>query len=114
MTSPLLLLCAGDYKAYESMTAQSVTCIEPETKGNVVEGTAFHKFFFPPAPQSPTAKNTTMAAPHVRLMGDSSAVVTYVRLVQSANGISSSQETRVWQNIGGNWLNVHFHRSSAL
>jgi calcium/calmodulin-dependent protein kinase (CaM kinase) II len=49
-------------------------------------------------------------------MGDSAAVLCYVRLTQSidANGevhIGRVEETRVWQKIGGAWKHVHFHRS---
>jgi UMP-CMP kinase len=63
-------------------------------------------------------RHSTMIRPHVRLMGKS-AIVSYVRLVQSApadGGISSAQtssyeETMVWQlDDTGCWANVHLHR----
>ena len=49
-------------------------------------------------------------------MGDSAAVLSYVRLTQSLDASGNPQtgrmeETRVWQKIGGQWKHVHFHRS---
>ena len=102
----------NDWQEYQHYCCPSISCVEPETKGQVVEGLAFHKFFFDQAPE-PVAKNTTLASPHVRLIGHSCAVVTGSRIVQSKSGISCSQETRIWQ-LGDDrqWRNVHFHRSS--
>jgi calcium/calmodulin-dependent protein kinase (CaM kinase) II len=74
----------------------------------------FHRFYFQlPAAKSPF--NTTMASPHVRIMGDV-AIISYVRLNQrvDASGtptVRSVEETRVWQKQGGAWKHVHFHRS---
>ena len=61
--------------------------------------------------------NTTMASPHVRLLGDSVAIISYIRLIQrvgkdGAPHTKSVEETRVWQRQeGGGWKHVHFHRS---
>jgi calcium/calmodulin-dependent protein kinase (CaM kinase) II len=57
-----------------------------------------------------------MVAPKVRLLSDNAAVISYVRLVQKLDDAGkpvtvSSEETRVWQKIGGRWQHVHFHRS---
>jgi len=57
-----------------------------------------------------------MVAPKVRLLSDNAAVLSYVRLVQKLDDAGkpvtvSSEETRVWQKIGGRWQHVHFHRS---
>ena len=120
----LVSIISGDWKTYESLCDASITCLEPEARGQVAVGMAFHKFYFdlPPAqpadrgtaPQKP-AKNVTMSQPHVRLMGDA-AVLSYVRLTQSLDASGAPQtgrmeETRVWQKIGGQWKHVHFHRS---
>ena len=108
---------SGDWDAYETLCDPTITCFEPETRGQVAAGMAFHKYYFdlPGVPQKP-AKNVTMAQPHVRLLGDEGAVISYVRLTQSldATGVpqtSRMEETRVWQKIGGAWKHVHFHRS---
>jgi hypothetical protein len=58
---------------------------------------------------------STMASPHVRVMGDV-AIVCYNRLTQlfDASGAAitkSVEETRVWQKKDGHWKHVHFHRS---
>jgi len=114
---------ANDWAEYERLSDPTVTCIESETQGQIVEGLPFHKFFFDQAPHGdvaaarpvPPEKNTTTASPHVRMIGDSCAVVCYARIVQSTTGISSSQETRVWERgTDRKWRNVHTHRSSKL
>jgi calcium/calmodulin-dependent protein kinase (CaM kinase) II len=111
---------ANDWAEYARLSDPSVTCIEAETQGQIVEGLPFHQFFFAQAPYGkvsepqadPPEKHTTMASPHVRLIGDSCAVVCYARLIQSKSGISCSQETRVWQRGPDHaWRNVHTHRS---
>jgi hypothetical protein len=110
-------IVGGDWKTYETLCDPSITCFEPEARGQVVAGMAFHKYYFdlPGAPQKP-AKNVSMAQPHVRLLGNEGAVISYVRLTQSLDASGTPQtgrteETRVWQKIGGAWKHVHFHRS---
>jgi ketosteroid isomerase-like protein len=114
----LAAIVSGDWQTYESLCDPSITCFEPEARGQLVAGMAFHKFYFdlPAAPQK-AAKNVTMSQPHVRLVGDDAAVISYVRLTQSLDAGGSPQtsrveETRVWQKIGGAWKHVHFHRSA--
>jgi calcium/calmodulin-dependent protein kinase (CaM kinase) II len=113
----LVAIVSGDWKTYESLCDGSITCFEPEARGQVVVGMPFHKYYFdlPATPQKP-ARNVTMSQPHVRLMGEAAAVLSYVRLTQSlgADGApqtSRVEETRVWQKIDGQWKHVHFHRS---
>lgn len=110
-------IVGGDWKTYETLCDPSITCFEPEARGQVVAGMAFHKYYFdlPGSPQKP-AKNVSMAQPHVRLIGHDGAILSYVRLTQSLDANGSPQtgrmeETRVWQKIGGAWKHVHFHRS---
>ena len=113
----LVAIVSGDWKSYVTLCDPSITCFEPEARGQVVVGMPFHKYYFdlPSSPQKP-AKNVTMSQPHVRLMGDDAAVLSYIRLTQSLDANGSPQtgrveETRVWQKIGGAWKHVHFHRS---
>jgi hypothetical protein len=110
-------IVSGDWKTYEALCDPSITCFEPEARGQVVAGMAFHKYYFelPGSPQKP-AKIVTMAQPHVRLLGNDGAVLSYVRLTQSLDASGAPQtgrmeETRVWQRVGGEWKHVHFHRS---
>lgn len=109
-------IARADWKTYEVLCDPKLTCFEPEAAGQLVEGMAFHHFYF----QLPGAKmpfNTTMASPHVRVMGDV-AIVSYVRLNQRVSGdgtpsTKAVEETRVWQKQNGVWKHVHFHRSVA-
>eukprot|EP01023_Acetabularia_acetabulum_P010051 TRINITY_DN14587_c0_g1_i1.p2 TRINITY_DN14587_c0_g1~~TRINITY_DN14587_c0_g1_i1.p2 ORF type:complete len:139 (-),score=3.05 TRINITY_DN14587_c0_g1_i1:335-751(-) len=62
----------------------------------------------------------TMCSPKVKMLGNDAALVTYIRLVQSKLSgqseqvhVNAYQESRVWQKKGGQWVNVHFHRSLA-
>ncbi len=115
----LVAIFRGDWTTYTKLCADDITAIEPEAKGHLVQGLAFHQNYFPDQPR-PAARpgegpTITISSPHVRLMGEA-AVIAYVRLVQSideggCHRTSVSEETRVWQRIGGVWKHVHFHRS---
>ncbi len=109
-------IAEGDWESYSALCDPSLTCFEAETRGNLVEGMEFHRFYFDlGAAAGP--QNTTMSSPHVRLAGDA-AIVSYVRLSQrlDAEGkpvTARSEETRIWQRTEGGWRHVHFHRSAA-
>src|SRR6516165_1586644 len=104
-----------DWATYEELCDPSLTAFEPEAPGQRVEGLAFHRFYFDLGGVS-GRHQTTMCAPHVRLLGDA-AVVSYVRLIQrlgpgGAPVTVATAETRVWQRRDGRWRHVHFHRSA--
>ncbi|WP_397571222.1 DUF4440 domain-containing protein [Schlesneria sp. T3-172] len=106
----------GDWATYVSLCDESITCFEPEALGHLVTGMPFHKFYFDlPASATKPAKQSSIASPHVRVMGDS-AVVTYIRLVQKLDGNGAplsvaAMETRIWQKASSGWKHVHFHRT---
>jgi Calcium/calmodulin dependent protein kinase II association domain len=117
---------SGDYKTYQSLCADNLTCFESETDGHLVQGMPFHKFFFDlPSDSKPKAPpaTVTMSGVHVRRLGDKAAVVAYVRFNQSYTmsldgkgmdgplQITKACETRVWEEIDGQWKHVHVHRS---
>jgi calcium/calmodulin-dependent protein kinase (CaM kinase) II len=107
-------IARADWKTYCDLCDPSLTCFEPEAQGQLVAGLEFHRFYFQ-LPGATAPFNTTMAAPHVRIMGDV-AVVSYVRVNQRVGGdgtprTSTVEETRVWQKQAGAWKHVHFHRS---
>lgn len=107
-------IARADWKLYAELCDPTLTCFEPEALGTLVEGMPFHEFYFKlGAAKEP--HNTTMASPHVRVMGDV-AVLSYVRVNQriTADGpVSRSvEETRVWQKQKNGWKHVHFHRSA--
>jgi hypothetical protein len=106
-----------DWSTYTRLCDPSLTCFEPESRGQLVEGMDFHKFYFElKVGRSP--RNTTLVSPHVRLLGSDAGVVSYIRLIQKLDAegapvTSAVEETRVWQRIQGEWKHVHFHRSEA-
>lgn len=108
-------IAEADWKTYAELCDPTLTCFEPEARGQRVHGLAFHEFFFKLGATS-APQQTTMAAPHVRILGDV-AVVTYVRLNQrvTPNGpvIAAFEETRIWHLRDGRWRHVHFHRSAV-
>jgi calcium/calmodulin-dependent protein kinase (CaM kinase) II len=108
-------ITTGDWAAYQELCDPSLTAIEPEAPGQIVEGLGFHRFYFDLGGIR-GRHQTTMAAPHVRLLGDV-ALVAYVRLVQRVGpdgGLLTvaTAETRVWQQRDGRWRHVHLHRSA--
>ena len=123
LTQQLLTsITSGDYDTYCKLTDPRLTCFEPESKGNLVEGMEFHKYYFDNfySPQQRNGPiNTTILSPHVHILGEGVACIAYVRLSQRMlpNGqpvTLQSEETRVWAKKNGHWVNVHFHRSSAF
>jgi calcium/calmodulin-dependent protein kinase (CaM kinase) II len=107
-------IARGDWATYEELCDPTLTAFEPEAVGQLVEGLEFHRFYFNVGGFR-TQTNTTLCAPHVRVMGEV-AVVAYTRLLQrvDADGTASTagyEETRVWQRRDGRWWHVHFHRS---
>jgi calcium/calmodulin-dependent protein kinase (CaM kinase) II len=102
-------IAAADWDAYQELCDESLSAFEPESRGHLIEGLDFHRFYFELGPAK-AARKTTMVSPKVRLLGDV-AIVTYVRLGQTAEATSAYEETRVWQKQQGTWRHVHFHRS---
>jgi hypothetical protein len=110
-------IAEGDWETYAELCDPTLSCFEPESRGQLVEGMEFHRYYFEHG-QPSTERNTTVCSPHVRLMGDA-AVVSYVRLIQALddNGKHVTQyfeETRVWQRQENGWRHVHFHRSVSM
>jgi hypothetical protein len=109
-------IAGGDWDTYQKLCDPSLTAFEPEAGGQLVEGLAFHQFYFRLGGFS-GPHHTTMCAPRVRMLGDV-GVVTYVRLEQrvGADGSPTTaafQESRIWHRRNGAWRHVHFHRSAA-
>ncbi|KAI6227423.1 Calcium/calmodulin-dependent protein kinase [Aphelenchoides fujianensis] len=117
-----------DFDAYSRLCDPAMTCFEPETLGNLIEGMDFHKFYFDNSSISaltnstssrPSQIHTTLLNPNVHIMGDDGACIAYVRLTQyvDKNGDArtrQAQETRVWHKRNGRgWTCVHVHRSDG-
>jgi calcium/calmodulin-dependent protein kinase (CaM kinase) II len=108
-------IAGGDWAVYQELCDPTLTALEPESHGQVVEGLAFHRFYFDLGGIR-GRHHTTMVSPHVRILGDV-AVISYVRLVQrtgndGAATTAASAETRVWQRKDGKWRHIHFHRTA--
>jgi ketosteroid isomerase-like protein len=107
-------IAKGDWETYAELCDPTITAFEPEGRGHLIRGLDFHRFYFDlGVAEGP--RNSTMASPKVRVMGEV-ALVTYVRLVQyldenSVPVTTHYEETRVWQLQQGRWRHVHFHRS---
>lgn len=111
----LVSIDSGNWAEYVKLCDETITCFEPEALGHLVEGLPFHEFYFK-LPGSGTPRQSTMASPLVRVLSETSAVVTYVRVVQKLDGQGApvsvaAMETRVWQKQDGAWKHVHFHRT---
>ena len=109
-------IASADWKTYETLCDESLTAFEPEAKGVLVEGMDFHRYYFELG-GTEGLHNTTMASPHVRIVGEDMAIVSYIRLVQhqpggSGTATSRFEETRVWVRRPEGWKHVHFHRSN--
>ncbi|XP_065054835.1 calcium/calmodulin-dependent protein kinase type II delta chain-like isoform X3 [Rhopilema esculentum] len=108
----------GDFDTYSKLCDERVTCFEPQAKGNLVEGIDFHKYYFDNVMSKRTTPvNTTILSPHVILLSEDSACISYVRLTQTIDHMNNPltiqhEETRVWQKKSSSWVCVHFHRSS--
>ena len=114
-------VAAGDFNAYAALSDEALTCIEPETQGQIVEGLAFHRHFFDLGrgagrPAEPPLKQSIVNRPVVRMLGRDHALIVYVRVMQNNGAVSTAEETRVWRRDPTTkaWKNIHFHRSSRL
>lgn len=126
----LSALTSGEFETFSRLCDPKITCFEPESLGNLVEGMDFHKFYFDnwklsrsdtvvtksSVSQSRSHINTTVLHPTVHLMSDDAACIAYIRLTQylDRDGTAKTvqhEETRVWHRKNGRWINVHCHRS---
>jgi calcium/calmodulin-dependent protein kinase (CaM kinase) II len=108
-------IAGGNWETYARLCDPNLSAFEPESSAQLVQGLMFHKYFFDLG-RAKTPHNTTMCAPHVRMLGNDGAVVSYVRLNQMLDSsgapvVRRYEETRVWQRQQGEWKHVHFHRS---
>ncbi|CAH3154628.1 unnamed protein product [Porites lobata] len=77
---------AGDFETYCNLVDPQVTSFEPVSRGNLVEGLQFHKFYFDNVlSKRATPINWTILSPRVHMLGDDAACICYVRLQQFIN-----------------------------
>lgn len=124
--SLLNAIVRSDYATYDVLCSNDMTCFEPESNNILVQGKAFHKFYFDLPRNIGNEKsqtlydnvhtNVTMANVHVRRIGLDVAIVAYVRLDQccaegQAPTTRQCSETRVWERCNLQWKCIHVHRS---
>ena len=112
-----------DFDAFSKLCDPNLTCFEPETLGNLIEGMDFHKFYFDNGAQIAPGPgkhqiHTTLLNPNVHLMGEEGACIAYIRLTQYIDRFGEArtcqaQETRVWKKRNGSWYCIHTHRSGG-
>ena len=86
-------IVGGDWETYQSLCDPTLSAHEPEARGVLVEGMAFHQLYFTQLPRV-GAPQATICAPHVRMLGDSAAIVCYERLVQSVDAAGVPHTSR--------------------
>ena len=105
---------SGDFDKYKRFCAPSMTAFEPESLGNLIEGTDFHKLYFDSSKES----HSRILNPSVLILSDDSASIAYIRLTitKTPNGVQTqrSEETRIWLRRENKWMCVHFHRSRQI
>ena len=72
-------IATANWETYAEFCDESLTCFEPEANGHLVEGLEFHHFYFQlGAPKG--SVNTTISSPNIRLIGETVAIISYIRL----------------------------------
>ena len=107
----LTALATNDWPRYKTMCHPSMTVFESRSDGALIEGFEGHELGFTHGPEGSSSGTLLTTPPHVRIMGQT-AVVSYKREVTSPQGGDMSRtvaETRVYQMLAGNWLQVHYH-----
>lgn len=102
---------AGDWNTYERLCDPDLTCFEPESRGMLVQGLDFHRYYFEQLGERSAQQSVVDL--QIRLHAEDFAVVTYVRLLQLPHETKRFEETRVWKRTAEGWRHVHFHRSAT-
>jgi len=105
---------SGNFAAYKALNSPTSTCIEPETRGNIISGLAFHEHYFSlPADPNQAPSQTTLTNVRAKVCCESKmGFVTYNRVTQRGVDVSVAQETRIWEKDSADeWVQVHFHKS---
>ena len=90
-------IASGDWEAYQRLCDPTLTAFEPEARGHLVSGMAFHQFYFDLAEERSTPVHTTMSAPHVRMLGNQAAML-YVILYFQPNILKNQQVNQLQYN----------------
>lgn len=106
-----------DWETYISLVDEKLSCIEPETNNNYIEGLEFHKFYFDLPSAGVTKIKENITQPSTKIYGEV-AIICYRRLTQIyiqdllEPKTLNSMETRIWKKADNDWKLIHFHRSN--
>ena len=102
-----------DWNTYETLTSSNLSCFEPEAKGELIRGLAFHKFFF--EPYNIEIKYNIELIDPISQQNGSIGYIAYTLILQKRKGdeitITKTNETRIFEKENGKWKMIHFHRS---
>jgi len=103
----------ADLDRYKQLVSDTLTCYEPETLGNRLDGIGFH-LFITARHSLPKKHHLELVDPVIRVYGDA-AYAAYTLVVSrdedDAFTVTAMNETRVFVKEDGLWKMVHFHRS---
>lgn len=103
----------GDIPTYRRLVSETLTCFEPETRGNRVDGVEFH-IFQTESQETPRRFHLELVDPVIRVYGNA-AYAGYTLLVSRDDDgdvtTTAMNETRIFAKQHGDWRMVHFHRS---
>ena len=111
----------GQVDIYQELCSENLTCIEPESSGNIIEGLDFHLFFLGNTKRE-SNYHIEIINPVIRVFQDT-AYISYTLISnQYFNDnfkLNTVFETRIYhkekignENSPPKWKMVHFHRSS--
>ncbi len=103
----------ADIDTYLNRVSEQVTCFEPETRGHLLRGIGLHRFLVERAVPAETY-HIELIDPVIRVAGNMAFAAYTLHLTEiqaSTETIHSENVTRIFQNEGGNWRMIHFHRS---
>ena len=106
----------GDASTYSRLTSSTLSCIEPETGGQLVLGLDFHLFLVEKTSKA-TKYHIEIVDPVIRVYGNTAyAAYILTNSFWNDNGprFSQVQETRIFHKENDLWKMVHFHRSAIV
>ena len=102
----------GDVEKYKQYSSDTLTAIEPESSGLIVDGLDFHIFFL--SHTQPSDYHIELINPVIRIYHNT-AYIAYALIDNTFTdgkfNLKNVCETRIFEKELGVWRMVHFHRS---
>ena len=103
----------GDNDFYKKHVSAELTCFEPESQGNLVDGLPFHEFFMTNF-KTTDPYHLELIKPTIKVYGDTGYTAYTMVILKKTDEkavMTKVNETRIWNRENGSWRMVHFHRS---